>query len=128
MREDGLGSYGRAWFQRLSASAGERRSAADAAPGHHPRHLDFLGAVDRQHAGDALAVRAVLPLLDQPRLSAHLVQRVTREFLETASRTLEGQGRELAWRTDPTTVVTADDASAPTGTITLLDGLATVAK
>jgi geranylgeranyl diphosphate synthase type II len=71
-------------------------------------HVDH-GVPLAVHAGDALAVQAVLPLLDQPRLSAHLVQRVTREFLDTASRTLDGQGRELAWRGDPDTVVTPDD-------------------
>ena len=61
------------------------------------------------HAGDALAVRAILPLLDQPRLSAHLVRRVTREFLDTASRTLEGQGMELGWRDDPRIDLSLDD-------------------
>ena len=61
------------------------------------------------HAGDALAVRAVLPLLDQPRLSHSLVQRVTREFFDTASRTLEGQSMELAWRRDATRVLDLDD-------------------
>jgi geranylgeranyl diphosphate synthase type II len=61
------------------------------------------------HAGDALAVSAVLPLLDQPRLSGHLVQRVTREFLDTARRTLEGQSMELAWRRDVRRGFTLDD-------------------
>jgi geranylgeranyl diphosphate synthase type II len=61
------------------------------------------------HAGDALAVRAVAPLLDQPRLSAHLVQRVTREFLDAAGRTLEGQSMELAWRDDASRAVSLDD-------------------
>lgn len=80
---------------------GRRRGA----PTLHAEH----GVAMAVHAGDALAVRAVLPLLDQPRLSAHLVQRVTREFLDTASRTLEGQARELAWRADPSAPVTTDD-------------------
>lgn len=75
------------------------------APTLHAEH----GVALAVHAGDALAVRAVLPLLDQPRLSAHLVQRVTREFLDTASRTLEGQARELTWRADPVASVTVDD-------------------
>lgn len=61
------------------------------------------------HAGDALAVSAVLPLLDQPRLSAHLVQRLTREFLDTAHHTLEGQSMELAWRVDAGRAVDLDD-------------------
>ncbi|CAN5454418.1 polyprenyl synthetase family protein [soil metagenome] len=61
------------------------------------------------HAGDALAVRAVVPLLDQPRLSASLVQRVIREFLDTATRTLEGQSMELAWRGDPSRTVEPED-------------------
>ena len=61
------------------------------------------------HAGDALAVRAVLPLLDQPRLSAHLVRRVTREFLETAGRTLEGQSMELGWRQEERVDLDLDD-------------------
>lgn len=61
------------------------------------------------HAGDALAVRAVLPLLDQPRLSGHLVRRLTREFLDMASRTLEGQAMELLWRSDPARDVGLDD-------------------
>jgi geranylgeranyl diphosphate synthase type II len=52
------------------------------------------------HAGDMLAVNAILPLLDQPRLSTRLVRRVTREFLEAANHTLEGQSMELRWRED----------------------------
>ena len=61
------------------------------------------------HAGDALAVRAILPLLDQPRISSHLVQRLTRELLDTARRTLDGQSMELQWRADPERAVTPDD-------------------
>lgn len=71
-------------------------------------HVDH-GIPMAVHAGDALAVRAVLPLLDQPRLSGHLVQRVTREFLETARRTLDGQSMELEWRDDVARRVTLDD-------------------
>lgn len=50
------------------------------------------------HAGDALAVQAVMPLLDQPRLSTHLARRIVREFLLTVRRTLDGQSLELEWR------------------------------
>jgi geranylgeranyl diphosphate synthase type II len=56
------------------------------------------GVATAVHAGDALAVQAVLPLLDQPRIGAHLARRVTREFLDTVRRTLDGQSLELAWR------------------------------
>ena len=75
------------------------------APALHVEH----GVPLAIHAGDALAVRSVLPLLDQPRLSGHLVQRVTREFLETARRTLDGQSMELEWRDDVSRSVTLDD-------------------
>lgn len=75
------------------------------APALHVEH----GVPLAVHAGDALAVRAVLPLLDQPRLSAHLAQRVIREFLDAAWRTLEGQTIELAWRRDASRTVTLDD-------------------
>lgn len=61
------------------------------------------------HAGDALAVRAVAPLLDMPRLSSHLTQRITREFLDMVRRTLDGQAMELAWRDDVRRAVTLDD-------------------
>ena len=75
------------------------------APALHVQH----GVPMAVHAGDALAVRAILPLLDQPRLSGHLVQRITREFLETARRTLDGQSMELAWRDDVERAVSLDD-------------------
>jgi geranylgeranyl diphosphate synthase type II len=75
------------------------------APALHVEH----GIPVAIHAGDTLAVRAVLPLLDQPRLSHSLVQRVTREFFDTASRTLEGQSMELAWRREATRVLELDD-------------------
>lgn len=75
------------------------------APALHVEH----GVPQAVHAGDALAVRAVLPLLDQPRLSGHLVQRVTREFLETARRTLDGQSMELSWRDDVARTIDLDD-------------------
>lgn len=71
-------------------------------------HIDH-GVPMAVHAGDALAVRAVLPLLDQPRLSSHLARRVTREFLDAASRTLEGQSMELAWRNDASRPLVLDD-------------------
>jgi geranylgeranyl diphosphate synthase type II len=75
------------------------------APALHVEH----GVPLAVHAGDALAVRAVEPLLDQPRLSAHLAQRVIREFLDAAGRTLEGQAMELAWRADANRTVSLDD-------------------
>ena len=75
------------------------------APTLHAEH----GVPLAVHAGDALAVRAVLPLLDQPRLSAQLVRRVTREFLDTAWRTLEGQTMELGWRDDARVDLGLDD-------------------
>jgi geranylgeranyl diphosphate synthase type II len=71
-------------------------------------HVEY-GVPLAVHAGDALAVQALVPLLDQPRLSAGLVQRVTREFLDTATRTLEGQSMELAWRADPARTVEPED-------------------
>ena len=37
------------------------------------------------------------------------MQRVTREFLETARRTLDGQSMELAWRDDVGRTVTLED-------------------
>jgi geranylgeranyl diphosphate synthase type II len=85
----------------IEDASGRRRGA----PALHVQH----GVPMAVHAGDALAVRAVLPLLDQPRLSSHLVQRVTREFLETARRTLDGQSMELEWRDDVGRAVSLDD-------------------
>jgi geranylgeranyl diphosphate synthase type II len=61
------------------------------------------------HAGDALAVQAMAPLLDQPRLSAHLARRVAREFLDTVRRTLDGQTLELAWRQETRVDLGPDD-------------------
>jgi geranylgeranyl diphosphate synthase type II len=71
-------------------------------------HVEF-GVPLAVHAGDALAVQAIVPLLDQPRLSASLVQRLIREFLDTATRTLEGQSMELEWRADPARAVAPED-------------------
>ncbi|MDP1819053.1 MAG: polyprenyl synthetase family protein [Acidimicrobiales bacterium] len=85
----------------IEDASGRRRGK----PSLHVQH----GVPMAVHAGDALAVRAILPLLDQPRLSTHLVQRVTRELLETARRTLDGQSMELAWRDDVTRRVDLDD-------------------
>jgi len=67
------------------------------------------GVATAVHAGDALAVQAVLPLLDQPRLGAQLARRVAREFLDTVRRTLDGQSLELAWRRAATVDVDLDD-------------------
>ncbi len=71
----------------------------------HLRH----GVPRSVHAGDALAVRAIDGLLDQPRISARVARRVAREFLDMADRTLAGQGMELEWRDDPARVVSLDD-------------------
>jgi geranylgeranyl diphosphate synthase type II len=61
------------------------------------------------HAGDALAVQAVMPLLDRPRLGARLARDVTREFMDTVRRTLDGQTMELTWRRQARVDLSADD-------------------
>jgi geranylgeranyl diphosphate synthase type II len=52
------------------------------------------------NAGDALAVLAFHPLRDGPRLSERLYRRVSDEFLEMLTRTIEGQSTELGWRAE----------------------------
>jgi geranylgeranyl diphosphate synthase type II len=52
------------------------------------------------NAGDALAVLAFRPLRDGTRLSERLSRRVSDEFLEMLTRTIEGQSTELGWRAE----------------------------
>ncbi|MBV8217476.1 MAG: polyprenyl synthetase family protein, partial [Solirubrobacterales bacterium] len=52
------------------------------------------------NAGDALAARALEPLLDGDALGGRLVRRVVREFVTTVHTTTEGQALELGWRRD----------------------------
>jgi geranylgeranyl diphosphate synthase type II len=52
------------------------------------------------NAGDALAVLAWQPLRDGTPLSSRLSRRVSDEFLEMLTRTIEGQATELGWRAD----------------------------
>jgi geranylgeranyl diphosphate synthase type II len=74
-------------------------------PTLHRQH----GVAMAVHAGDALAAQAMVPLLDQPRLGAHLARRVAREFLDTVRRTLDGQTLELAWRQEARVDLVPDD-------------------
>ncbi len=52
------------------------------------------------NAGDALAVLALQPLRDGTPLSTRISRRVSDEFLEMLTRTIEGQATELGWRAD----------------------------
>lgn len=52
------------------------------------------------NAGDALAVLALQPLRDGTPLSTRLSRRVSDEFLEMLTHTIEGQATELGWRAD----------------------------
>jgi geranylgeranyl diphosphate synthase type II len=52
------------------------------------------------NTGDALAVLALAPLMDQSRLGARLSGRVVDEVVTMAQLTTSGQGLELRWRRD----------------------------
>ncbi|MBA2323033.1 MAG: polyprenyl synthetase family protein [Pseudonocardiales bacterium] len=52
------------------------------------------------NAGDALAVLALRPLRDGTPLSSRLSRRVSDEFFEMLTHTIEGQATELGWRAD----------------------------
>jgi geranylgeranyl diphosphate synthase, type II len=52
------------------------------------------------NAGDALAVLALQPLRHGMPLSTRLSHRVSDEFLEMVTHTIEGQATELGWRAD----------------------------
>jgi geranylgeranyl diphosphate synthase, type II len=52
------------------------------------------------NAGDALAVLALQPLRNGTPLGTRLSHRVSDEFLDMVTRTIEGQATELGWRAD----------------------------
>jgi geranylgeranyl diphosphate synthase type II len=52
------------------------------------------------NAGDALAVLAMRPLREDTGLGARLSQRVSDEFLQMVTHTVEGQATELGWRAE----------------------------
>jgi geranylgeranyl diphosphate synthase, type II len=52
------------------------------------------------NAGDALAVLALQPLRDGTPLSTRVARRISDDFLEMLTRTIEGQATELGWRAD----------------------------
>jgi geranylgeranyl diphosphate synthase type II len=52
------------------------------------------------NAGDALAVLALQPFRDGTPLSTRVARRISDEFLEMLTRTIEGQATELGWRAD----------------------------
>ena len=58
------------------------------------------GSAVALNAGDALAVLALGPLMDQSRLGARLSGRVLDEVVTMARLTTSGQGLELRWRRD----------------------------
>jgi len=52
------------------------------------------------NAGDGLAMLALQPLRDATPLGTRLTHRISDEFLEMVTRTIEGQATELGWRAD----------------------------
>jgi geranylgeranyl diphosphate synthase type II len=66
----------------------------------HPTLHQLHGTPLAVNAGDALAVLAWQPLCDGTPLSSRLSRRVSDEFLEMLTRTVEGQATELGWRAD----------------------------
>jgi geranylgeranyl diphosphate synthase type II len=66
----------------------------------HPTLHQLHGTPLAVNAGDALAVLAWQPLREGTPLSSRLARRVSDEFLEMLTRTIEGQATELGWRAD----------------------------
>lgn len=74
--------------------------------GRSALHVE-LGAAIALNTGDALAVLAQRPLLDNVgRLGSRMARTVLAEFQVAMERTVEGQAVELGWRHDQTTDIT----------------------
>jgi geranylgeranyl diphosphate synthase, type II len=74
-----------------------------------PTLHELHGAPLAVNAGDALAALALRPLRDGGPLSSRLSRRVSDEFLQMLTHTLEGQAIELGWRADNMTDLEPSD-------------------